>query len=269
MKRICFAVGLSLSTIGIYPQSCNSFYYFQRDRVFEKTVYDAKNKVTAVQEYRLLDLHEQDGKITALVQAETAKNGKDPEYVTGLYICDGTGLRISMGKTPNGQEAFVDYPNNPKSDQGLATGIEFETETKIAGKAVKVNCIIGNRKILSDNETVTTSLGSWHCIKTGYDLELRSKIIGIGISVNVYVTEWFSPGLGIVRTDVYRGDKLMERRLLTGTKNSGYQKQSVKHFSTPENVNRVGAGFVVDKRYSVNFDAGGRVFYKALFQPFN
>ncbi len=199
-------------------QPITDFYYFQKGNVYEKTIFNGRNEIIARQEYQIINLTEENGVSTALVQIITIKNGKETERTTGLFVTDHTTLQISMGKTKNGTDVYIEYPADMKPHQKLESGISFETEAKIVGQIIKVYCTIGGRQVLSVNESVITSLGTWDCVKTSYDMELRGKIFGIGIPVNVSVFEWSAPGFGIVRTDIYRSGKLYERRLLTNVR---------------------------------------------------
>jgi phosphotransferase system IIA component len=56
---------------------------------------------------------------------------------------------------------------------------------------------------------VQTNAGTFDYFKITYDSYFKAKIMGIGIPINMKVTEWFSPKLGrFVKSETYRKDKL-------------------------------------------------------------
>ncbi len=199
----------------LYAQPGTTIYYFEPGIVAVKMVYNAKNEIVARLEYTELELKYDQEKSIARGKTVKIKDGKEKETIIGNFIYDDAKLLISMGKSADGKDACLDYTPGMKPGQGIVSNLEFDTDTKFLGQTIKVCCKITNRKVLSIGETVTSSLGSWHCVKTGYSMSIKSKALGIGIPVDVYVEEWFAEGVGIVQTDVYRNGKLYERRLLT------------------------------------------------------
>jgi hypothetical protein len=75
-----------------------------------------------------------------------------------------------------------------------------------------------NRKVNS-TEKITTPAGSWDAHKITYDGYFRIKMIGIGVPMNLKVTEWFVPNFGIVKSETYdKNGKLMGSSMLTAIK---------------------------------------------------
>lgn len=68
-------------------------------------------------------------------------------------------------------------------------------------------------------EKITTPAGSWDAYKITYNGLFRMQMAGIGIPMNMQVTEWFVPGFGVVKTETYsKNGKLMGSSLLTSLK---------------------------------------------------
>ena len=212
---------LFLKALLLLPLFCYSYhaladtpeyYYFDADRTAVKTIYNGKGEVIGSQEYTVTRRTP-----NAVYGKNTiTRSGKDTEATECRYFIDGENLKISMGKDASGKEMFLDYRPAMNSGGGIISGIGFETTARLAGNDIRVLCTITNREVAARTETVSSAAGTWECVRTEYDMELRGKIFGIGIPVNVHVIEWFAPGTGIVRTDVYRRGKLHETRLLTG-----------------------------------------------------
>ena len=53
---------------------------------------------------------------------------------------------------------------------------------------------ITNRKV-EQQETLTSTAGSFDCFRISYDAMVKMKMMGIGFPVHMHVIEWFSPKL--------------------------------------------------------------------------
>ncbi len=205
--------------VSLHAQQQPAIYYFDSGVVVVKSVYNAKNEVVSRMEYTALEIEQNNGKNTARGKTVKIKNDKETEIIIGNFAYDGSQLLISMGKTAEGKNAWLDYTAGMVPGQNIISHLEFETEAKFLGQMLKICCIISNRKVLSVGEKVTSSLGIWDCVKTGYNMSMKIKSLSISIPADVYVEEWFADDIGIVRTDVYKNGKLYERRLLTTFRN--------------------------------------------------
>ena len=219
MKRLFFSLILlyCMSGQNIILAGAPGYYYFDAARTAVKTIYNGKGEVTGSQEYAIS--RRAGGAVYG--RNTVTRPGKDTEVTECHYFIEGGTLKISMGRNAAGQEVFLDYPAVMSPGSGIVTRTGFETTARVAGKDIRVSCTITGRKATAETETVSSGAGTWECIRTEYEMELRGKVFGIGIPVNVRVVEWFAPGTGIVRTDVYRRGKLHETRLLTGFKATG------------------------------------------------
>ena len=195
-----------------HSQTRSDLYYFCPNQTAVKILYNNKNQEIAIQEYSLTSTENQNS-----VSGQTVKykNGEITDKMKNIFRKEGNKLLISMGINKNGEYAFLDYPMaNHSSEYDIIPKLEFNTETKLVGKWMNVSCKIDDRKIVAFNERITTPIGTWECMKISYDMEIKS----FGIPVKVSVIEWFSGKVGIVRTDIFRGGKLQEKRLLTNFK---------------------------------------------------
>lgn len=193
-------------------QSPTGIYYLDSGFVTEKVLYDSKERQTGIQQYSVNETHRSGSSLTAVGNNIQIKNGKESEATQCDYSFDGSVLWIAMGRSNDGGKVSIDYPVDTSAELKYTDNIEFSITARLAGINKNVNCRIDNRRILARGEEVATPCGTWNCVKSGYDMELKC----FGIAYRVYVIEWFAPGTGIVRTDIYRKDKLHERRLLNG-----------------------------------------------------
>ncbi len=220
MKRTALSL-IFIFAAAVASAQKSPYYYFSEDKTALKTVYDGDGEVIGEQEYTVLS---EDGN-AVLGQNVIVRPGKKSETTSCRYRCDGDRLMIAMGTNKEGKEVFLDYYTGMCPESPVIEGIEFGTQAKLAGIKWNVTCTITDRKITAAGENILSELGKWTCVKTEYDMELRSNFLGI--PVNVHIIEWFAPGFGVVRTDVYRKGKLYERRLLTGFRPAGVGSEPI------------------------------------------
>ncbi len=212
IKKSIVVVGMFISIWATgYSQTVSELYYFNSSQTTIKTSYNANNQPIATQEYRIISFN---GGNSVSGQNIKYKDGKMVDKTKSLFLSKENKLLISMGNDKNGNHAFLDYPMHSRSDHKIISTLEFEMEAVFAGKYLNVSCKIDNRTIVTSNEKITTPLGTWECIKMSYDMEIKK----FGVPVKVFVIEWFSNKIGIVRTDIYKGGTLYEKKLLTGFK---------------------------------------------------
>ncbi len=211
-KNVIIIIWLVSVSFPAFSQTAPGLYYFNPNQTTVKILYDGKGREVASQEYKVVDVDHN----TFFGQSIKYKNGEKVDETRSLFRNNKNNLLISMGKNKAGDYAFLDYPMLHQSEYTIISKLEFKTEGEFAGRRMTVSCKIANREILEISELITTPLGTWTCMKIGYNMEIKS----FGIPINVYVVEWFSNAIGIVRTNVYRGGKLHERRELSIIRNS-------------------------------------------------
>jgi hypothetical protein len=54
-------------------------------------------------------------------------------------------------------------------------------------------------------DTVTTTAGHWNCIRIGFKSKISFKIGPIPTNINIEGTEWYAPGVGIVKSQTQHG----------------------------------------------------------------
>jgi hypothetical protein len=61
-----------------------------------------------------------------------------------------------------------------------------------------------DRKVIGQ-DTVTTAAGSWKCVKISYKCKVNIKIGPFPNTTNIDGTEWYAPGVGIIKTESQHG----------------------------------------------------------------
>ncbi len=212
-------------------QNCGGYYYLSSSEV-EMTTYDAKGSENGKVIYHISDVAKSGSTTSARFQAETMdKRGKNLSKSSGTYKCIGGLLyvdaRTSMGSDQMAaykdmdvkmEEAYIEYPYTMSEDQLLKdASFKMTIYDKSGNLFATVNFEMTNRKV-KGKENVTTSAGSWECWKISFDCKMRSEVAGIGIPVTFRTTEWFAPGVGVIRSESYKGVKTMGSSAITSIK---------------------------------------------------
>lgn len=101
-------------------------------------------------------------------------------------------------------DVYLEYPSNMNVGDQLKDGQLSMDYQSSSGLKSSIEIYITERKV-DGKESVTTTAGTWECFKITAHNKIVSKIAGIGIPINMDVTEWFAPGFGIVKTESKTG----------------------------------------------------------------
>jgi hypothetical protein len=219
--------------VGFYSfaQDCKNYYFMTNNAQVQMTIYDKKGKESGVQTWTISDVKNNGAGFSSTVSTVfTDEKGKEITRSSGTYICEGGMLKADIKMSmPQGQapgtnsgakmdEAYIEYPSGMAAGQTLKDA-NFEMDTETSGMKSHVTFNQTNRKV-ADKEKITTPAGSWDAYKITYDGFFKIKMmIGIGVPMNMKVTEWFVPGFGIVKSETYdKNGKLMGSSVLTSIK---------------------------------------------------
>jgi hypothetical protein len=207
---LCF---ISLSAIS---QDCKTYYYLQNNKTIETTFYNKKGEASGKQVYSVSDYKNSGGVSTATINSEVFdKKGKSTNKSTGVVKCTGGIMMMDMKMTmPQGQKygttnanaesVFIEYPSKINVGENLKDGhMELDMDNK--GMKQNLTLDVTNRKV-EGKEKITTSAGTWDCYKITYGLKMKIKTMGIGVPLNMDVTEWYAPGFGVVKTQSKYGE---------------------------------------------------------------
>ena len=218
MKYSLFTCLLFISFSG-FSQDCKSYYYLQNNKITEVTMYNKKGSPSGKLVYTVSDYKNTAGTASATLTTETFdKKGKLEVKSTGLVKCmkgiimmdikmsmpPGQTVGITNAKT---ESVFIEYPSAMKIGDDLKDAhMQIETETKGMQQSVTLDVI--GRKV-TGKEKVETPAGTWDCYVITNNTKLKIKTMGIGIPMNMEMTEWFAPGFGMVKTKTKYGETLI------------------------------------------------------------
>jgi hypothetical protein len=220
-----FTLILFLSYYTGTAQTCNTFGFLKKGAEIEMTNFDAKGKVTSKAKSTVLDVVNKGSDVEAKVETKSV-NEKGKELMSGSVsvVCHGSYVSFSMKNMMSGDqtsmmknmevkvdETMLDYPNNISVGNTLKDG-NFKADMFSGGmKLMTMNFNITNRKVVAE-ENLTTPAGTFNCYKITYTGNMKTIV-----NMNFDATEWYSPKIGLVKSETTRNGKLMGSTMLTQT----------------------------------------------------
>ena len=212
-------ISLLFISVSAISQDCKNYYYLQNNKTIEMTIYNKKGEASAKQVYTVSDYKNSGGASSATVNSEMFdKNGKSITKSISTVKCIGGVMMMDMKMSmPQGQQygttdakaenVYIEYPAAMNAGDNLKDGhMELDMDNK--GMKQSLTLDVANRKV-EGKEKITTPAGTWDCYKITNSTKMKIKTMGIGIPMNMDVTEWFAPGFGIVKTQSKYGETII------------------------------------------------------------
>lgn len=212
-----FAILFSLLTQFSQGQDCKSYFFLQKDKTIEMTIYDKKGEPNGKQVYTVSNVNNDGASTSATVNSEMfSRKGKSLAKGLSEIKCTGGVMMIDMKmQLPQQQQEqfanadvkadkfYIEYPVNMKAGDKLKDAT-LDMTIDNSGMKQSVNMVTGDRTVV-EKESVTTTAGTWDCFKITFKSKITIKTMGIGVPFNIEGTEWFAPGFGIVKTESKHG----------------------------------------------------------------
>ncbi len=222
MRIITLLLVLALSVNGM-AQNCRSYLLLQPGKTVEMTIYNKKGKEDGKQVWNIGTVKNQGSSTLATVKSEFFdKKGKSLNKAENQIKCTGGALNMNMKMMLNedqvkswGENAevkatgeFLEYPANLKEGDNLPDGnLKMDIKTS-QNLNISVELEVTERKVVS-KESVSSPAGNWDCLKITSKQKIVSRVAGIGIPFKMDVTEWFAPGVGLIKTESKYGSTLV------------------------------------------------------------
>jgi hypothetical protein len=207
-------------------QMCKNYKFFQSGSEIEMSHFDKKNKLTSVSISKVKNITSLPNGYESSMES-VMKDEKGKEVFSGdLKIkCENDILALSMkNMIPGDQlaglkdmemkinETFIDYPASLNETAMLKDG-NFSAEIYSGNmKIMTMKFEILNRKVVG-KENVSTKAGNFDCVKITYTSKIKMVF-----NISYEVTEWFSPSLGVIKTETSNKGKIIGTSILTSLK---------------------------------------------------
>ncbi|MFD2785624.1 TapB family protein [Hymenobacter rubripertinctus] len=227
---LLLAGGLLLPASPAPAQNCGHYYNLEQGGRYELTTYDSRDRVTGRIVQEVGKVTTQTGKTTAQMHQQTFdKQNKLVSQADFTVECQAGLVRLDMRALFNPQGSpgaakganvqvtgdLLELPANLQPGTPLKNGSMTATMSSQPGLPASTTVIsVTNRKVES-NEALTTAAGSFKCAKISQDMEVKMGIGALALPFAMHTVEWYSPGVGPVRSETYRKDKLLGYTVLT------------------------------------------------------
>ncbi len=234
MKKISLFFILLMSSAALCAQN-NPFGFFpnkEGTQLVNKS-YDAHNHLlgttvmTVEKDYRYLDGEEvQIAFVMTDMAGHVLDQGKiDARYENGNFylstadrtLCPNVMRYLSLENELSGD--FFDYPDPMGHDDAFSTEPVFALDAGdfiIRSKSDKRDFVRVHKygRQYEGSERITTPAGEFHAHKVTYSAD----VVHDGDTETFRGVEWYAPGAGIVRSEVYSGDRLQNYTVLAELK---------------------------------------------------
>lgn len=217
IKRMLIVM-LSLIAITAFGQECEFYFPQQEGSQLVYKELDKKGKKTGTTKMKLVDLESNGSNRQASIEIESYDE-KDGLIHAGTleFKCEAGVFYIDMENYLNqeqmagfeGMEIEVDskdlpFPSKLKPGDQLDDGSITAVISNNGFKIMTINIVITDRKVESE-ENVSTEAGSFDCLLISQTVNSK-----MGIKVTASSKEWYCPGTGMIRSEVYsKNGKLM------------------------------------------------------------
>jgi hypothetical protein len=235
IKNILAISSLCLAFMGAYAQDCTTSLYLQKGKTIEMTIYDKKGEPNGREVYQISDVSSGGGTTTGTLNSEMFdKNGNSKAKVNSSITCTGGEIHLDMklflppqqneqvaGKMQaNAKTSFLNYPNDMKVGDNLPDGnfsIDLSNGNTPPGGpggppgpppppfGSRSLTMVINARHVESQESVTTTAGTWNCFRISFKSKIRVQTGPLGFPVTVEGTEWYAPGVGIVKSQTKNG----------------------------------------------------------------
>ena len=213
MFKTFFYLFLIGAPVAATAQNCVEMYdYFKVGASMEYTSYDKKGKIESVMTQRVSKIENNADTVVATIDMSgTDAKGKNTYQSTFPMKCHEGILYMDMRSVvPPTQDndqmpdiqveitgSDLTFPKNMEPGQTLPDA-EMEMTMRMGGmQLMQTRYTIKNRKVEA-KESVTTSAGTYNCVKISYDFEY--KLMG---TRTVHTEYWYSQAVGMVKSISY------------------------------------------------------------------
>jgi hypothetical protein len=218
MKKLLIALSLVFGFTALHAQKC-SYMVLSAGAEIEMTHYDKGGDESMKSITKVLSSTGGEAKVAIKM---LSKKGKELTKAQGTYRCRGDifSFDLQMMLPPQQMEGMKDmeikatpaeleFPSNMVVGSTLKDA-SMTIESYMNGmKLMTMSFAITNRKVES-KESITTPAGTYDCFKISDNIKMKSVM-----NMDMRSTTWFAPGVGMIKTESYRGDKLMGTTMLT------------------------------------------------------
>lgn len=221
MKKLIIILStLFISNLPTKAQTCGYLLLTNNTEV-EMSMYDKKGNNAGKMVYKVISSNGTQAKVNSKLFNE---KGKELTFNEGTYKCDGNNFSVDMkAMLPGDQAKTMEMKNmeiksnnaslNYPSSMSVGTILpdnELSADTYSGGmKLMSMTLKVTDRKVEA-KESITTPAGKFECYKITSNQTVKAIF-----NMSMQTTEWFSPNVGVIKTEAYRKGDLVSSMLIT------------------------------------------------------
>jgi hypothetical protein len=214
-----------LSSLLLFPifaqaQTCG-YLLLTNNAEVEMSMYDKKGSSSGKVVYKVLSSNGTEAKVNSKVFSE---KGKELTSAEGTYKCDKGNFSVDMKAMLPGDQAksmemkdmevktnnaTLYYPTSISVGAKLPDN-EFSADTYTGGmKIMSMTLKVTDRKV-EGKESITSPAGTFECYKITSNQNIKAIF-----NISMQMIEWFTPNVGVIKTETYRKGDLVSSTLIT------------------------------------------------------
>jgi len=229
MKKVTPIALLLFFTLAAWSQDCSQYLLLQQNKTIETTIFNKKNEPIGKRVSTVSNVSTSGGVTSATIATQIFdKKGVPGSTSTSTIKCTGGAFQLDMKLVlPEGQaekmssarvtggDGILEYPAGMKAGDTLhSANIVLSTSNVPPPPAAgapgpppppmfggsNLSMVIWDRKV-EGKESVTTPAGTWNCFKISFKSRVSYRTGPIPVNRTTDVTEWFAPGVGVIKTE--------------------------------------------------------------------
>lgn len=221
-KHVITAFFLFIS-FGLFAQDCDLYIPLEEGKGFQYQNFNRRDRLQGVNEVIIQQVNQKSDRTEAVMQARYYDSRERLQH-EGEYtiICSGNELVIDMQAMLNQTELEsiegmdvtfttvenLSIPSDISVGDKLPDGI-IKMKVNMGGASMSEMKFTTRNRVVEGRETITTPAGTFETYKITYENVMDASIMGISRETITKGVEYFSPGVGNVRSEFYdRRDRL-------------------------------------------------------------
>lgn len=232
MKSFFFTLSFIIYQVSLVTAQCTMMPFVQ-GRTLNYDLFNAQNKLTGTVKYTFQEVGNTSNGVTAKVWVENFDvKGKLLHSNEVKYTCNSNVFSIDMQSSLNpntmsaykdmtiqGETSYLDFPAQATAGSSLQDATLFlRVYDKSEKEFATIQSTVTNRKVL-DAESISIASGTYNCMKISSNASLLIKTLGFGLPVETSSVEWWSSGVGLVKSETYnKSGKIVSTMQLNSVK---------------------------------------------------
>jgi hypothetical protein len=211
MKHFLIALIFLFTQVNTQAQDCQSAYSpILEDTKLEMTNYDKKGRISSISKANIYEVASKGDTTAAKVHAQVVdeegeeifKSDYEIKCIKGVILMDMRDVLGEMAKQFEKMDVavegnFIEYPDNMTVGTKLPDAEMVMTMNADSPVPIKIRINMTERKVEAQ-ESITTSAGTFNCLKLTYAIETK-----MGFSRSTRSAVWLAKGVGNVKTESY------------------------------------------------------------------